>query len=1170
LIGRKALLDDLKKLVTKLEKDLRERCEENVEINAQVRIEYEKAKEAKRTAQAYQIWRDGWITQVAVAWVLGVVFVRFIEDNGLIAAPFVAGPGARLEFAKEQRTAFFQRNPTQSDREYLEYVFREVAKLAAMKELYDERHNPLWALGVSGDGAKLFLEQFQKIDPGTGTLLHDFTDPEWNTRFLGDLYQDLSEAARKKYALLQTPEFVEEFILDRTLDPAIAEFGLEAVRMIDPTCGSGHFLLGAFARLFRRWEEREPATNRTVLAQRALDEVYGVDLNPYAVAISRFRLLVAAMKASGVKRLKDAPAFALNLATGDSLLHGPRFAATGGVQRHLDPADDPLRHVYMTEDADALRRILGQQYHAVVGNPPYITVKDKALKEAYRHRYGSCSGKYSLSVPFMERFFELALAKNDGHSAGFVGQITANSFMKREFGAKLIEKFIPTWDLTHVIDTSRAHIPEHGTPTVILFGRNQIPKADRIRVVMGIRGEQSRPVNPRTGRVWMAIIAQVEEAGSKSQWVSVTDVLRAAFHRHPWSIGGGGAAELKESLEAATATRLDELTDSVGITSFTLEDDVFILSPAAALRHGLSAGYVRSMVEGDNIRDWNIAESDVAVFPYDLDLIPIPETPDDPRLRYLWRARTVLQNNLMFGGKTKVEAGLKWYEFGRLNTTKLRIPLSIAFAFQATHNHFAVDLGRHVFKQTAPVLKLRPTATLDNYIRLASDLNCSTACFWMKQTFFSRGGGGIGGGLASEEWEQFFEFDSTKLKRFPVVAPSVSGYGARLHDLACRIRELCPNAVVTGPVSERALSEAREQFERIHQEMIYVQEELDWEAYWRYGLLAAPLNAAFDQPLRNGERAFEIALARRVSAGEIETTWFERHTSNPITEVPEEWPEAYRNLVQLRLKAIETNPEVRLIEQPEYKRRWKMDPWEKQAERALRDWLLTRLEDSRNCSGVVISIAKLASRAASDPEFMAVAELFRRLKDFDVRSLVAELVTDDVVPALPIDRYKDSGLRKREAWEVTWELQRREDRGEDLGAIRVPPKYKSGDFRSSTYWSLRGKLDVPKERFISFPGCERESDPSMPILWAGFDHLKQAKAVAAYYQDLKDNEAAPPAKLGKLLASILELLPWLKQWHNEINPEYGTRMGDFFESFMHAEMAGLGLTMEDLRRIRGL
>ena len=108
----------------------------------------------------------------------------------------------------------------------------------------------------------------------------------WDTRFLGDLYQDLSEDARKKYALLQTPVFVEEFILDRTLDPAIEEFGLaklgyesrllpdgrlhpdDRFKMIDPACGSGHFLLGSFARLVERWRKKEPATKVGVLVQR--------------------------------------------------------------------------------------------------------------------------------------------------------------------------------------------------------------------------------------------------------------------------------------------------------------------------------------------------------------------------------------------------------------------------------------------------------------------------------------------------------------------------------------------------------------------------------------------------------------------------------------------------------------------------------------------------------------------------------------------------------------------------------------------------------------------------------------------------------------------------------------------------------------------------------------
>src|SRR5205085_6213514 len=139
----------------------------------------------------------------------------------------------------------------------------------------------------------------QRIDAGSGHLVHDFTDPSLDTRFLGDLYQDLSEAARKKYALLQTPVFVEEFILDRTLEPAIETFGLAKVKLIDPACGSGHFLLGAFHRLLEHWRKKEPATATRELVQRALGAVYGVDLNPYAVAIARFRLLLAAWKATG-------------------------------------------------------------------------------------------------------------------------------------------------------------------------------------------------------------------------------------------------------------------------------------------------------------------------------------------------------------------------------------------------------------------------------------------------------------------------------------------------------------------------------------------------------------------------------------------------------------------------------------------------------------------------------------------------------------------------------------------------------------------------------------------------------------------------------------------------------------------------------------------------------
>jgi hypothetical protein len=328
LIEPKQLLLDLQKALKRLEPDIRSRCESNPDIDVRLRKEYGRAIDADRTAQSFHVWREDYITQAAVAWILGCVFVRFLEDNRLVETAWLAGPGDRLQLARDQHTVYFQTNPTHSDREYLEQVFRNLGDAPSMCDLLGGLHNPISKLAPSGDGAHALLEFWQKVDPSTGAIVHDFTDPDWSTRFLGDLYQDLSLSARKRYALLQTPEFVEEFILDRTLMPAINEWGHANVRIIDPACGSGHFLLGAFNRLCQIWARNAPGLNLRELAQRGLDGVFGIDLNPNVVAIARFRLLVAALKVCGVERLDAAPSFRINLAAGDSLLHGPRLGTS--------------------------------------------------------------------------------------------------------------------------------------------------------------------------------------------------------------------------------------------------------------------------------------------------------------------------------------------------------------------------------------------------------------------------------------------------------------------------------------------------------------------------------------------------------------------------------------------------------------------------------------------------------------------------------------------------------------------------------------------------------------------------------------------------------------------------------------------------------------------------
>ncbi|WP_217146283.1 Eco57I restriction-modification methylase domain-containing protein, partial [Streptomyces sp. AC627_RSS907] len=201
-----------------------------------------------------------------------------------------------------------------------------------------------------------------------------------------------------------------------------------------------------------------------------------------------------------------------------------------------------------------------ERYHVVVGNPPYIAVKDKKLNQLYRKLYDACAGTYALSVPFAQRFFELAKrggANGDGY--GMVGQITANSFMKREFGTRLIEEyFAHKVELTEVIDTSGAYIPGHGTPTVILVGRHRegSKRQATIRTVRSVQGEPSAPERAEEGVVWRAIVEQIDQPGSVGRWVSVDDLSRGdAFTNQPWILADGGL-EMVRQLEQKSATKL--------------------------------------------------------------------------------------------------------------------------------------------------------------------------------------------------------------------------------------------------------------------------------------------------------------------------------------------------------------------------------------------------------------------------------------------------------------------------------------------------------------------------------------------------------------------------------------------------------------------------------------
>jgi hypothetical protein len=1170
----KPLSKRLQPALRALEKDLLERAR-LPPVEDGLRVAWEAEKAAGETGQGFDPWRRARVTQIAVAWVLSVVFVRTLEDRGLID-PRVAGPGEhQLKAARDREAAFVQLAPFLGPREYLLTVFRELAHLPGAREVFDARHNPVWVLAPSSEGARALLDFFQQVDAGSGAPALTF--PGTETRFLGDLYQDLSEAVRKRYALLQTPDFVEKFILEQTLHPAIAEYGLSTVRLIDPTCGSGHFLLGAFRDLLERWRQAEPMTPVEELARRALGQVNGVDINPYAVAIARFRLVLAVLDAVGTTRLDQAPAVQPKVVVADSLLH--RLQAQQRLSQQVSMAEwaswgDAL---FRLSDAAAVGEMLGQRYHAVVGNPPYITEKDAEKKKRYRATYAAATHECPLATAFSERFFDLAVI------GGFVGAIVSNAFTKRDSGIALVQKVLANKDVQKIVDTSGCYLPGHGTPTLLLYGRNRSPGSSGIHFVLGKRGEREVPANPTRAPVWTEIVENHHCIGFDGSFVSIESVPRVEAQMHPWVLTGGGARALLEVIKRSCRLQLSQMITVLGAGAVTRADEVYLLPRRAVGPDGPSVKYVT----GTHVRDWTV-DSDVRIlFPYEGGLT-VPLEALRAQRTTMFCHRTFLWTRRGTGFKTKKESGGHYFEYSMWYPDRFRQPLKILHSYVSTHNNFAFARDPVVNKNHAPLILLAAKYLEADHQALLGYLNSSTVGFWCRLVMFPKGGDQVGEGarLSKTPWQDRLEYAGNLLQQLPVpdlarlkhslldlvvaAEETVAAIGALDHDkvVAATLADR-PNLAALRLARDRALAERA----RLRGVLVSLQEEMDWRVYGLFDLPTATAGSldAVRVPVAPNHRPFEVRLAREVATDISASEWFRVHKRSAPADVDGPLADLYRQRLRL-LDDPERGRQLRLLETPETKRRWSPPDEPKAFRDAVRAWLLERMEAAfRDQPQPELRTARqLALELGRDPAVAAAHELLTEESGADLVRLFSDLVDADGVPHLAGYRYSEPGLEKRTAWEETWRLQRLEDAGAlepelkrlGLKAIPVPDKYVNKDFLRH-YWGLRGKLDVPKERFITVPGGNSDDDPTPLVGWAGWDHLQAAQALAGLYQRRKAEDGWTKDRLLPLLAGLAERVPWLLQWHNAPSDAFGgMKLGEFFRDFVTAEAYSLGVAVD--------
>ncbi|RZO66306.1 MAG: BREX-2 system adenine-specific DNA-methyltransferase PglX [Sandaracinaceae bacterium] len=1131
---RKALTDGLSALSVRFAAEMRDQMRGVRAADHAVRARAAELHADEKVGEDFEVWTDLLSRRAAVMWVLKSVYVRVLEDRGLLSPRRIVDATSPQLFGKLA--------PDLGDTAYLRWVYRDLAQPdGGLPELFALQPAEI---ATPGDAlSRELLDFWRQRDPDTGELVYRFDDERFDGRLMGDLYQDLDPVVKDRFALLQTPDFILEFILDETLTPAIEEFGVDEVRLLDPACGSGHFLLEAFRRLVAAMREAHPERSAAAVVPDVLSRVVGVDLNDYACGLARARLIMTALETLGSGDLTDASALRPQVFWADGLEQVERDALSQeSLAFDIDGAA-PRSSLTPLETRLALRPVLKPGFHVVVGNPPYIRESDERRKEYSREkigkkqRYTSAYGEYSLGAPFVERMHQLSVRD------GFYAAITANSFAKRKFGKAFVEKFLPTTDLQVAIDLQDVSLEGHGTPTLILIGRRRPPSGASVLFVGTKRGGAGA-IDGAVSELWKSIVTCTRTPGVEDESSFSEVVERGSTTTHPWTLSSGEESRVLRSLTSASRACVDDIAKQVGFGCITKDDEAFSVGDALHARHNTTS---RRFITGKALRNWGYRPSARAIFPYNAR----GETLAWPQLReshtQLWRYRSQLREGKGPGFKTKRDAGRLFYEYGMFYPDRLFPDPKLAYAYVATHTHCSLVEGGAVFNQGAPLIVMSPTADVTVYEVLAV-LNSSVGCFFARQISHQV--------AAPEPWLSRCHFDAGRIKQVPIPSQlgQVGEFGRRLSELAAqRDRDSCL-AFVTKHAQEGA-SALRGALDRRHEsdlarlrQLVGLQDELDWHCYQAFGLadvgeLGCPPAVEAMTP---GCRPFEQLLAP-------EDPWFEKHGWVRPTQ-PGEMESEICALVSTRVALIADSPALALLEQPSYKRRWFRPDYTKEEREAMAHWLAERIEEQAETRTEPFTVRSIAAALQQDPAIEAVAMLFAGA-GFDLDRVVAQILDEESVPNLKSHVFKKKGLVKRAAWERTWELQHAEDAWDAKKKAHddaiatgvdpheapplpegkrpepdVPPKYGSGDFLKPTYWKHRGKLDVPKERFIAYTEVPPEltEQGQAPLYgWAGWDHLGRAQVLLALDEQAEELGVELKDRYG-LLWGAQFLLPYVR------------------------------------------
>lgn len=609
---------------------------------------------------------------------------------------------------------------------------------------------------------------------------------------------------KKAGGVFYTPTYIVRYIVENTLGPLLADLepheaagrtattfvparNARPLKVLDPACGSGSFLLEAYQFLLDWYRDRYIAQGperhgvrlyqrgagdyRLTTAERKrilLDHIYGVDIDPQAIEVTKLSLLLKVLEGESRESLqrqlqlfqqRALPDLASNIKCGNALI-GPDFYA--GRQLDLYDEEECLRINAFDWTAEFPEIMQSGGFDAVIGNPPYVRMEMfKELKEYLRRRYVSHSDRTDLYVYFMEREHELL------RPGGRCGMIVSNKFLRARYGDAIKQHLASVAQVREIVDLAGLPVFHGATVrTLVLLTERDGKRPGRPKAV------RYAPPLPRER------FEEVQE-GQLSLQAAIAPFIYTVPAREVkgsrWRLLRPEAANLLDRLTTRGVT-LKEYTEGricrgvvSGLTeAFVIDDDV---RRRLLRRNPKAREIIVPFLQGRSIRRYHIKPSaEWLIYTWHgIDMTSYPAV-----LEYLRPFKSQLENRA---------TEQNWYELQQPQFAYaewMRNP-KIVFPDIATEPRFALDAGGFFGANTVYFI---PYADL----ALLTLLNSRLAHFIFAQTCAALEGPG----------EKYLRFFGQYLEPFPVVTPSLpivkrkllASYAERMQEGVERLEQL--------------------------------------------------------------------------------------------------------------------------------------------------------------------------------------------------------------------------------------------------------------------------------------------------------------------------------------------------------------------------------------------